>query len=52
MGFSIHTIQVDNGSEFVNDDDRTNRESRFELAVREKGQLCQMHLKQKVSHMS
>lgn len=37
MGFSIHTIQVDNGSEFVNDDDRTNRESRFELAVREKG---------------
>ena len=37
MGFSIHTIQVDNGLEFVNDNDRTNRESRFELAVREKG---------------
>ena len=37
MGFSIHTIQVDNGLEFVNDNDRTNRESCFELAVREKG---------------
>ena len=37
MGFPIHTIQVDNGLEFVNDDDRTNRESRFELAVKKKG---------------
>ena len=37
MGFFIHTIQVDNGLEFVNDNDRTNRESCFELAVREKG---------------
>ncbi|WP_019134064.1 DDE-type integrase/transposase/recombinase [Kallipyga massiliensis] len=37
MGFSIHTIQVDNGLEFVNDNDRTNRESRFELAVKQKG---------------
>lgn len=37
MGFSIHTIQVDNSLEFVNDDDHTNRESRFELAEREKG---------------
>ena len=27
MGFPIHTIQVDNGCEFVNDEDRTNRES-------------------------
>ena len=37
MGFPIHTIQVDNGCEFVNDNDRTNRESRFELAVKKKG---------------
>jgi len=37
MGFPIHTIQVDNGCEFVNDEDRTNRESRFELAVKKKG---------------
>ncbi|WP_083428286.1 DDE-type integrase/transposase/recombinase [Murdochiella vaginalis] len=37
MGFSIHTIQVDNGCEFVNDEDRTNRESRFERAVKKKG---------------
>lgn len=37
MGFPIHTIQVDNGYEFVNDADRTSRESRFELAVKKKG---------------
>ena len=41
MGFSSHTIQVDNGLEFVNDNDRTNRESRFELAVREKVGFCE-----------
>lgn len=34
MGFPIHTIQVDNGSEFVNDGDRTERESAFEKAVK------------------
>lgn len=37
MGFPIYTIQVDNGYEFVNDQDRTSRESRFELAVKKKG---------------
>lgn len=37
MGFPIHTIQVDNGYEFVNDQDRTKRESLFELAVKKKG---------------
>lgn len=37
MGFPIYTIQVDNVCEFVNDEDRTNRESRFELAVKKKG---------------
>lgn len=37
FGFSIKTIQVDNGPEFVNDDDRTQRESSFEKAVRELG---------------
>lgn len=37
MGFPLHTIQVDNGSEFVNDHERTKKESRFELAVRKKG---------------
>ncbi len=37
MGFPIYTIQVDNGYEFVNDVDRTSRESRFELAVKKKG---------------
>ena len=37
MGFPIHTIQVDNGYEFVNDADRTSQESRFELAVKKKG---------------
>lgn len=37
MGFPIYTIQVDNGCEFVNDEDRTDRESRFERAVKKKG---------------
>ena len=34
-------IQVDNGPEFVNDDDKTTKESAFEKAVRELG----MHLR-------
>lgn len=33
MGFRIKTIQVDNGPEFVNDKDRTERISAFQLAV-------------------
>lgn len=37
MGFSIRTIQVDNGSEFVNDDDKTTKDSAFEKAVNELG---------------
>lgn len=37
MGFKIKTIQVDNGSEFVNDHEQTERESPFEKAVREQG---------------
>ena len=34
MGFNIKTIQVDNGSEFVNDEERTDRKSGFEKVVR------------------
>ena len=34
MGFRIETIQVDNGPEFVNDDDKTEKESAFEKAVK------------------
>ena len=34
MGFKIETIQVDNGAEFVNDGDRTSKESAFEKAVK------------------
>ena len=37
MGFPIRTIQVDNGSEFVNDQDKTDRISAFEKAVAELG---------------
>ena len=33
MGFKIHTIQVDNGPEFVNDNDKTDKESAFERVV-------------------
>lgn len=35
MGFKIHTIQVDNGTEFVNDNDKTTKESAFEKAAKE-----------------
>ena len=34
MGFKIETIQVDNGLEFVNDDDKTEKDSAFEKAVK------------------
>ena len=34
MGFPIRMIQVDNGYEFVNDDDRTDKESAYEKAAR------------------
>ena len=37
MGFPIRMIQVDNGLEFVNDDDRTKKESAFAKALKEKG---------------
>ena len=33
MGFKIRTIQVDNGHEFVNDNDKTSKDSAFEKAV-------------------
>ncbi len=37
MGFPIHRIQVDNGTEFVTDRDKTDRISPFELVCRRKG---------------
>ena len=33
MGFPIHIVQVDNGHEFVNDNDKTSKESAFEKAA-------------------
>lgn len=33
IGFPIHIVQVDNGREFVNDDDKTSKESAFEKAA-------------------
>ena len=33
MGFKINTIQVDNGYEFVNDAEKTNRKTRFQLVA-------------------
>ena len=33
MGFKIKTIQVDNGHEFVNDNDKTSKDIAFEKAV-------------------
>ena len=35
MGLRIHQIQVDNGSEFVHDPDKTDKETAFELAAKE-----------------
>lgn len=37
MGFRIHTIQVDNGMEFVNDGDKTDKISAFEKTIMELG---------------
>ena len=37
MGFRIRTIQVDNGYEFVNDDDKTSKSSAFEHALESLG---------------
>ncbi len=37
MGFKINTIQVDNGYEFVNDLERTNKKNRFERVAKELG---------------
>ena len=37
MGFPIRKIQVDNGTEFVKDSDRTEKDSAFEKAARELG---------------
>lgn len=37
MGFPIRMIQVDNGPEFVNDDDTTQKDSASEKAVKEQG---------------
>ena len=37
IGFRIRTIQVDNGSEFINDHERTDRLSAFEKAVAAEG---------------
>lgn len=37
LGFPIRTIQVDNGTEFVNDDDKTSKDSAFEKALKALG---------------
>lgn len=37
MGFPIKTIQVDNGSEFVNDDEITDKNNAFETVVKQLG---------------
>ncbi len=37
MGFSIKTIQVDNGYEFVNDKDKTDRKTAFQKVADKKG---------------
>ena len=37
MGFKIEQIQTDNGLEFTNDQDRTNRKSRFQKTLEELG---------------
>lgn len=35
MGFPIKTIQVDNGPEFVNDDDKTGKDSALEKSAKQ-----------------
>ena len=37
LGFKIHTIQTDNGSEFVNNSEESKRETSFELKLKELG---------------
>ena len=37
MGFKINTIQVDNGYEFVNDAEKTNRKTRFQFVAEHLG---------------
>ena len=37
MGFKIKTIQVDNGYEFVNDAEKTNKKTSFQLATEQLG---------------
>ncbi len=37
MGFKIKTIQVDNGYEFVNDPDKTNKDTLFTKVAKELG---------------
>lgn len=37
MGFKINTIQVDNGYEFVNDAEKTNRKTRFQIVAESLG---------------
>lgn len=37
IGFPIHIVQVDKGHEFVNDDDKTSKESAFEKAANNLG---------------
>lgn len=35
IGFKIHTIQTDNGTEFANDDDRTDKKNSFQKAIKQ-----------------
>ncbi len=37
LGFKVDLVQTDNGYEFVNDTDRTNKKTRFELHLEERG---------------
>ena len=37
MGFKINTIQVDNGHEFVNNAEKTNRKTRFQIVANSLG---------------
>lgn len=37
LGFKIHTIQTDNGSEFVNNSEQSKKETSFELSLKELG---------------
>lgn len=37
LGFSIDTVQTDNGLEFVNDSDKTDKKSRFQKTLKSMG---------------